>query len=128
MNDCPDKKELGKRLRALRKDAGYTNRAAFAEDAGLPATIYSEVEQGRTRLSYENAWKIADVLGISLDELGGRDWPGAGSAEDDPERRELMGYFDDLNEEGREAAVQVVRGMTSVYIKRYSPELGAQSA
>ena len=80
MTECPDKKALGLRLRELRKAAGYSNRATFAAEAGLPATVYSEVEQGRTRLSYENAWKIADALGISLDELGGRDWPLASSA------------------------------------------------
>lgn len=109
MEDCPDKKDLGNRLKALRKKAGFTSRSAFAEKAGLPATIYSEYEQGRTRLTYENAWKIADALGISLDELGGRDWPRGGAASLSSPERALLENYRLCGDSGRSTVDEVAR-------------------
>lgn len=113
MEDCPDKKVLGKRLRNLRKRAGFRSAQAFAEELGLKPTSYAEYEQGRSRLSYENAWKIADALHISLDELGGRTWPPGMAA--DAGESQLLEAYRDLNEEGRDAAVNVVAGMRLAY-------------
>ena len=72
--------ELGDRLRMLRKEAGFRSAKAFAEFAGFTTAGYTEYERGRRGLSYEKAWKIADALDISLDELGGRQWPPEGTA------------------------------------------------
>lgn len=70
--EIPTRKELGKRLQRLRKAHGFKSAAAFAEYAGLSVTAYTEYEQGRNPISLERAWLIADALGCSLDELGGR--------------------------------------------------------
>lgn len=93
MEECPDRKILGERIQKLRKGAGYKSAKAFAEKAGVSQNAYVECEQGRSRLSYENAWRIADVLGVSLDELGGRDWPSAGAAPSAPDEGELLGLY-----------------------------------
>lgn len=109
MNECPDKKELGKRLRMLRKKAGFRSAKAFAEFAGFTTTGYAEFEQGRSRLTYEKAWKIADALGISLDELGGRQWPPEGAASTDPMREELVRCYDASTAENRHSLVVAAR-------------------
>lgn len=110
MDECPDKKELGKRLRMLRKKAGFRSAKAFAEFAGFTTTGYAEFEQGRSRLTYEKAWKIADALGISLDELGGRQWPPEGAAaSEDPMREELVRCYDASTAENRHSLVVAAR-------------------
>ena len=110
MDECPDKMELGKRLRMLRKKAGFRSAKAFAEFAGFTTTGYAEFEQGRSRLTYEKAWKIADALGISLDELGGRQWPPEGAAASaDPMRDELVRCYDASTAENRHSLVVAAR-------------------
>ena len=99
----------------LRKTAGFRSAKAFAEFVGFTQTGYTEYEQGRRGLSYENAWKIADALGISLDELGGRQWPPEGASAPEPGEASLVSAYRDLSEEGREVAVNVVAGMRSTY-------------
>lgn len=113
MNECPDKKEIGARLRMLRKRAGYRSAAAFAKVAGFSTTGYAEYEQGRRGLSYENAWKIADVLGISLDELGGREWPPVGASAD-PRRQSMLDSYDALTDDGKTLASEMVASVASV--------------
>lgn len=44
----------------------------MAQKLGFAQQIYQRYEQGKTKLSLENAVKIADILGVSLDYLAGR--------------------------------------------------------
>ena len=37
---------LGKRLKELRKDAGYTSQETFAYDAEIPRALYGKYEKG----------------------------------------------------------------------------------
>lgn len=39
-----------------------------------PSTI-ARHERGETCMDYETAWDLADLYGVSLDEIGGREWP-----------------------------------------------------
>lgn len=117
MNECPDKKEIGARLRALRKRAGYRSAKAFADLLGFPVTRYSEYEQGRIGLSYENAWKIADALGISLDELGGREWPPSGAVAD-PRRQAMLDSYDALTDDGKTLASEMVASVARDPLRR----------
>lgn len=117
MSECPDKIELGKRLRALRKRAGFRSAKAFAEYAGFTTTGYAEFEQGRSRLTYEKAWKIADALGISLDELGGREWPPSG-ASIDPRRRAMIESYDALTDDGKTLASEMVASVARDPLRR----------
>lgn len=126
MNECPDKAELGKRLRTLRKRAGFRSAKAFAEYAGFTTTGYAEFEQGRSRLTYEKAWKIADALGISLDELGGREWPPSGAVAD-PRRQSMLDSYDALTEDGKTLASEMVASVARDPLRR-ADAAGAGSA
>ena len=117
MSGCPDKKEIGARLRMLRKRAGYRSAKSFAEVAGFSTTGYAEYEQGRRGLSYENAWKIADALGISLDELGGREWPPSGASAD-PRRRAMVDAYDALTDDGKTLASETVASLARDPLRR----------
>lgn len=126
MTECPDKKEIGARLRMLRKRAGYRSAKAFAEVVGFSTTGYAEYEQGRRGLSYENAWKIADALGISLDELGGREWPPSGAVAD-PRRQAMLDSYDALTEDGKTLASEMVASVARDPLRR-ADAAGAGSA
>lgn len=76
------------RLQELRKKAGYKSAKAFAAECGIAIGTYTDYEQGRTKLTLERAWQIADVLDISLDELAGRDYQPE-SIYPDPRQAEL---------------------------------------
>ncbi len=39
-------KLLGKRIKELRKDAGYSSQETFAYDAEIPRALYGKYEQG----------------------------------------------------------------------------------
>jgi DNA-binding XRE family transcriptional regulator len=60
--------KLGKRVRALRLDQGWTQEE-LAHRSGLNRSYMSEVERGRSDVSLSTLQKIARSLGISLAEL-----------------------------------------------------------
>jgi transcriptional regulator with XRE-family HTH domain len=60
---------FGRRLRAFRERAGYT-QTELAELSGVQRMSIVYVENGRqASLSVENTMRIADVLGITIDNL-----------------------------------------------------------
>ncbi len=61
-------KKLGERIRHLRKDLGISQEK-FALSIDMDRTYYASVERGRRNISIKNIAKIADGLGISLEEL-----------------------------------------------------------
>ena len=63
---------IAKRLKELRKKAGWSQQR-LAEKAGLSYNVITKIEQGvAKRPSIQTMVKLADALGISLDELVGR--------------------------------------------------------
>lgn len=62
-------------LRALRRAHDMT-QGELAAAIGTTLRVVSTWERGETALSLEDAVRIADVLGCSLDELAGRVWHG----------------------------------------------------
>ena len=61
-------KKMGERIRHLRKDLGISQEK-FALSIDMDRTYYASVERGRRNISIKNIAKIADGLGISLEEL-----------------------------------------------------------
>ena len=61
-------KKLGERIRHLRKDLGISQEK-FALSIDMDRTYYASVERGRRNITIKNIAKIADGLGISLEEL-----------------------------------------------------------
>ena len=65
---------MGERLQQLRQDRGLT-QTRLAELAGVPFRSLQNWEYGRRTLLFDAAIKLADALGITLDELAGRTPP-----------------------------------------------------
>ena len=59
-------------LRAERMEHGYTQKA-LAEAIGKNESTITNWEGNGGSVGLEEAWSIADLYGISLDQLAGRD-------------------------------------------------------
>ncbi|MEM9821899.1 MAG: helix-turn-helix transcriptional regulator [Bacteroidota bacterium] len=62
------KNNLGRRIRMLRKSAGYTQEQ-LAEWSDYSVDFIGLVERGINAPSIEGCQKIADCLGVSMSEL-----------------------------------------------------------
>ena len=60
--------EIGKKLKALRKNAGLTQEQ-LALQLGISRVNYTRYERDSVRPDYETIIKIADYYDITLDEL-----------------------------------------------------------
>lgn len=105
----PDRKQLGEHLKTLRKEAGFKSSKAFAEHLGITSSRYVEYEQGRVALPYETAWLIADALGITLDEVGGREFARASSVTPDESR--VLARYRSLSLSSQIAASAMLDGL-----------------
>jgi len=66
---------LAESLKRLRKAGGLTQQK-LAQEAGVSLIVVTKVEQGFTKdPAMSSLVKIADVLGVSIDELIGRSIP-----------------------------------------------------
>lgn len=63
--------ELKERLRALRAEKHETQRQV-AEAIGIRERHYQFFEQGKHLPNLENAWKLAEHFGVSIDYLVGK--------------------------------------------------------
>ncbi|AIQ50161.1 MULTISPECIES: helix-turn-helix domain-containing protein [Paenibacillus] len=63
-----DIKRMGRRVRAFRKLKGFTQQQ-LADSVGISLAVLGAVERGNRRLEDKILNKIADVLGISAEEL-----------------------------------------------------------
>lgn len=118
------RKEIGRALQQHRKKAGFRSAKAFAEHCGINVSTYTDYEQGRGSMSYEQAWAFADMLGCTLDSLGGRVPPNSATY-DDPDQEALNGYYESMNSEGRATLVASARLMAdsnAVRIEKNQPE------
>jgi transcriptional regulator with XRE-family HTH domain len=61
-------KALGQRIRELRTVQGYSQEA-FADKCGVHRTFMGTVERGESNLSFQNIFKVAATLGVSLSAL-----------------------------------------------------------
>jgi transcriptional regulator with XRE-family HTH domain len=63
---------VDKKLKALRKEKGWSQQK-LAEKAGLSINAVTKIEQGLAESpTLKTLVKLADALGVSLDELAGR--------------------------------------------------------
>ena len=82
--------DLYKHIESLGKEHGYKNMTVLCKAAGVPRSTMSELNNGRSKdLSKPNAQKLADILGVTLDEVYGEETKKAPTQEgerwDDPE-------------------------------------------
>ena len=66
--------EMGSRLKKLREDRGLS-QAKLAAAAGVPVGTLRYWEYGLRTPLLDAASRLADALGVSLDELAGRSEP-----------------------------------------------------
>lgn len=60
---------ISEKLKEYREKAGYNTVKAFTKELDIPYTTYLDYEKGLKEPSSKNIVKIADKLGVSLDEL-----------------------------------------------------------
>ena len=63
--------KLREKIRELRKEACET-QVQVAEALGIAEQHYQKYERGASLPNLENAWKLADHFGVSIDYLVGR--------------------------------------------------------
>jgi transcriptional regulator with XRE-family HTH domain len=59
---------LGKRLKELRKDAGYTSQETFAYDAEIPRALYGKYEKG-ANITIDSLHRILKFHKITFKEF-----------------------------------------------------------
>lgn len=62
------RKEFGARVRALRKERGFSQEA-LAYECGIHRTYMGDVERGERNIALENIYKIAHALGVNMSDL-----------------------------------------------------------
>lgn len=67
---------VAKAITDRREQSGVSQQEA-ARGANITRQTLSNYEGGVSGMSFENAWKLANFYGCSLDELGGRVLPSA---------------------------------------------------
>ncbi|MBO4944713.1 MAG: helix-turn-helix transcriptional regulator [Muribaculaceae bacterium] len=97
------------KLQEYRKKAGFASAREFAEHIGMSVGTYTNYEQGKNKLTLEAAWKFADELGVSLDELAGREWPRPPTALAEDESR-LLSLYRDTDQRGKAAIMRTAEG------------------
>lgn len=116
-------KQIGSHLQKMRKAAGFKSAKAFAEHIGMSKDTYTGYEQGRISLSYERAWEFADALGCTLDEVGGREFPGESLSADE---ETLVSTFRSVTVHGKKAMLTNAKAVGEDYLpKSDSPDLAA---
>lgn len=63
---------IAAKLRGYRASANLTQQQV-GEAVDMDKTSIGKYEQGVSCMDFETAWDLADLYGVSLDELGGRD-------------------------------------------------------
>jgi putative transcriptional regulator len=62
-------KRLTNTIRVLRFHAGEMTQAALGERIGVTRQTIAAIEQGKYSPTLETAFRIADVFGVTLDEV-----------------------------------------------------------
>lgn len=68
------RERIAKHLRVRRAEADLDLKD-IAQVAGIDPSTAARHERGETCMDLETAWDLADLYGVSLDELSGREWP-----------------------------------------------------
>lgn len=83
-------------LMQARRNAGYTSSKSFAETLGIPFSSYARYESKQMTIPPDKAWKFADALECTLDEVYGRKAP-----ERRDDRGKVQVFYDSLDDSDR---------------------------
>ena len=85
-------------LARLRRAAGYRSANEFAQSLGIPVSTYARYERNAggmdSGIPLKSAWRIADKLNATIDEVVGRGESGV-------VERDLNAFYESLSEVGR---------------------------
>lgn len=114
-------------LKQVRERCGYTQKQ-LADELGVKVATYRTWEQGSVKLTLENAFNIANVLGCTPNDLC--DWyathPRERPRRSDPEREALLANYDRCTPERRDMLMQ--QAMDGAYISQERPERDVPAA
>lgn len=116
-------------LKQVRERCGYTQKQ-LADELGVKVATYRTWEQGSVKLTLENAFNIANVLGCTPNDLC--DWYATHPRERprqarlDPEREALLANYDRCTPERRDMLMQ--QAMDGAYISQERPERDVPAA
>ena len=116
-------------LKQVRERCGYTQRQ-LADDLGVKLATYRTWEQGSVKLTLENAFNIANVLGCTPNDLC--DWYATHPRERprqahlDAEHEALLTNYDRCTPERRDMLMQ--QAMDGAYISQERPERDVPAA
>lgn len=98
-------------LKNLRKRAGFNTQADLAHALGANPRTYASWEREEVRLTLDDARRIADVLGCSLDELAGRAW--VSKPFSDERQGEINRLYENLDEARKTFLLEATRGLAA---------------
>ena len=116
-------------LKQVRERCGYTQKQ-LADELGVKVATYRTWEQGSVKLTLENAFNIANVLGCTPNDLC--DWYATHPRERprqarlDPEREALLANYNRCTPERRDMLMQ--QAMDGAYISQERPERDVPAA
>ena len=98
---------FAQRLKELRTKRNLT-QTRLAELMGISPRVYSRWETGDGTPHFDTIVRLADTLGVTLDELAGRKDVTAEAKIRNPELNRLYGKADQLSDEDQKALVIVL--------------------
>lgn len=107
-------------LQRIRTERGFKSARAFAEHIGVSARSYTNHEQGISSPPLDVACIYADALGVTLDELAGRNFDAR--AYEDSRHRQLNENYLSLDETAKDAAAAAVNGIATAWARGTSQE------
>lgn len=110
---------FAERLYEYQKELGFKSVAAFAKAVNIPATTLHEVLKGRTNnLSVDNSQKLADYMGISVDELYGKEKTPDAEAPRAKQHIKFNELLDTLSEEEQQKVYEYLQFVANKHKRR----------
>ena len=119
--------DMNLQLKRLRNLKGLSQED-IAERLGIKKSRYGTWERGERMMSLEQAYKVTEILGCTLDELVGREPTRSFS---DPGQSALNACYENMNEDGKGTLVSVARSLerdTANRIEKDGEELSEYQA
>lgn len=100
-------------LKRLRKQAGFKTQGDLAAALEIPERRYASWERGEVAMSLEQAIMVCEILGCTLDELAGRDWPKstAKKPKEDKQKSSLDQFYTSMNDAGRATLLSIAKSL-----------------
>ena len=107
-----DMAKLAERLQLFREQRKLS-QTRLAELIGVSARVYNRWENGDATPHWESIVKIADLLGVTLDELAGRTDPRDSIVINNQQLYELYKRVGELSDKDQQALIVVLDSMVS---------------